>query len=334
MDRYAYAYNNPVSNIDPTGHAVVVAALATVSASIAAVSAGAGSWLAVTAVVGAGLSIAGYYTKNPLLSTIGGVMLGFAGGFAATGMISQGVLGATVAAATSPLSPLGDGLKQAIGWAYTAYGLFRGMGSEFKKGQLEAPKGYEKGFIETLDGGRVSVYKGVGPYKAIYKVTGVTTGEAPTAWGNLGDNLSDIVTNIRGGMTPSANAILEHMSTNGYLPSEVLGIGHSLGSWDLITLANSGHMTNVIGYGVPHEALIQVIHAKPNASLNMTLAVGWADYVSLPRIPSAVGSSFAGVAAKAAGTSGLSFGVANTGFGWGAHMQPNYYEAVGPLLGQ
>lgn len=334
LDRYAYAYNNPINNTDPTGHAPVVAALAVVASSVAAVSAGASTWLAVTAVVGAGLSIAGYYTKDPLLSTIGGVMLGFAGGFAATGLISQGILGASVAAATSPMSPLGDGVKKAIGWAYTAYGLFRGSNAEFKSGQLEAPQGYQANKIGELYDGRVTVYRGVGPYKAIYEVTGVTTGDQPTIFGRLGANIRDIGTNLRGGLTPSANAILDHMSTNGYLPSEVLGIGHSLGSWDLIQLANNGHMTNVIGFGVPHEALIQVVHGTPNPGLNMTLAVGWADYVSLPRAPMVMGSAFGAAMAKAGGTNGLSFGVLNTGFGIGAHMQENYFEASPALFGR
>ena len=36
-----------------------------------------------TAWIGAGLSVAGYFTHDPVLSTVGGVMLGFASGYAA-----------------------------------------------------------------------------------------------------------------------------------------------------------------------------------------------------------------------------------------------------------
>jgi RHS repeat-associated protein len=125
LNRYAYALNSPVDHSDPTGHLPVIAAIL----AVIAVAAFHASWVSITfAILGAALTIAGYALHNPFLSTIGGILLGFAGGYAMVGggglaAFGNGILGAAVAGVTSPLSPLDPGVKMAIGWAWTAYGL-------------------------------------------------------------------------------------------------------------------------------------------------------------------------------------------------------------------
>lgn len=65
----------------------------------------------------------------PELAAVGSVMLGFTGGWSIPGAggLAGGILGASVSLAISPLSPLDPGLKQAIGWAYMAYGVFKAI---------------------------------------------------------------------------------------------------------------------------------------------------------------------------------------------------------------
>jgi len=130
LNRYLFAYGNPVSNIDPTGHAPVVVA-------VVAAAAAAGTEVAVVAWVGAAFVAVGYVTDNPLLMTIGSICLGFAGGYLSplVGGVAGGVLGATVAALTSPLSPLDSKLKQALGLMY--------MAANVVAGQMQASKALE-----------------------------------------------------------------------------------------------------------------------------------------------------------------------------------------------
>ena len=64
----------------------------------------------ISRLIGLGI-LSGYIQEDPVLSTIVSVALGFTLG---------GPAGAFIAAITSPLSPLDPGVKQAIGWAWTA----------------------------------------------------------------------------------------------------------------------------------------------------------------------------------------------------------------------
>ncbi|MFY0565417.1 FG-GAP-like repeat-containing protein [Archangium lansingense] len=145
LNRYAYVYNNPISNTDPTGHVPVVAAIATaVSVGVATGFTGAAF---VISVVGAATVTAGYVLKDPTLMSIGGVLLGassayvFGAGFLGDKLTAQAAwAGGTVSSLTSPVSPLDSNLKQAIGWAYTAQSLFY----EFKHLDENIKKGAEK----------------------------------------------------------------------------------------------------------------------------------------------------------------------------------------------
>jgi RHS repeat-associated protein len=172
LNRYAFVYNNPISNVDPSGHVPVVAAVIAVAA---VVGGGASAAIIAVAVVGAACVIAGYYTQSPLLMTIGAVCLGFAGGFVGPllgGGLAGGLLGATVAGLTSPVSPLDPGVKQAIGWAYTAAGLiagFTGKGSGLSQDEFDAK--VAAGEIESQDYMRFTEYRETAE-SSFFKYTG------------------------------------------------------------------------------------------------------------------------------------------------------------------
>jgi RHS repeat-associated protein len=128
FNRYAYVFNNPIANTDPTGHVPVVAAIAV--ATSVGVAAGVTSTVFVVAVVGAATTTVGYFAHDPTLMSIGGVLLGAASGFqfgagflANAQSVAAGVWGGGISALTSPISPLSPDLKSAIGWAYAAQGM-------------------------------------------------------------------------------------------------------------------------------------------------------------------------------------------------------------------
>ncbi|MBI2390153.1 MAG: VCBS repeat-containing protein [Deltaproteobacteria bacterium] len=132
FDRYAFAYGNPIVNADPSGHVPVVAAAVT-AISVGAATQFTGT-LFVMSVIGAATTTVGYFANDPTLMSVGSVLLGaasggaFGAGFlgAGAGSTSAAVWGGSIAALTSPVSPLSPGLKQAIGWAYAAQSIVHG----------------------------------------------------------------------------------------------------------------------------------------------------------------------------------------------------------------
>jgi len=113
LNRYAFAYNNPVSNTDPSGHDPVSAAITFIGATLTGATIAEAIAAIVISAVASELMGA---IQSPLLQTVLSIAMGFEAG---------GPLGAVEAAVTSPLSPLDPNVKRAVGWAYAAYGMIQ-----------------------------------------------------------------------------------------------------------------------------------------------------------------------------------------------------------------
>jgi RHS repeat-associated protein len=257
FDRYAFAYNNPISNIDPTGHMPVVAAI---SAVFGTIGVSAPAWIVGVSIVGAVAQVAGYITGDPTLQTIGAVALGFAGGW--TG--GAGYLGfpgfdgafasAAISFALSPLSPLDSNLKTAIGWAY-------GQQMQMYKDYINNPANWGDGKQVLFCGkvpGPVShcsehdramlVVRPNGNWQATY--AGMTNGETD----------SSLATGIRtrylaGDSTAAYRSIYAKIMELRLDPAKGVLYGYSLGNFDITLGFKHGLANTAIGVGTPAAAL-------------------------------------------------------------------------------
>jgi RHS repeat-associated protein len=249
LNRYTYVYNNPISNTDPTGHVPVVAAVFT------AVSIGAATTFTSTAfiiaTVGAATMTAGYVLKDPMLMSIGGVLLGAASGYAfgagflgAAGTAQAAWVGGTVSALTSPISPLDSSLKQAIGLAYTAQNLFH----EFKHIEETVEKGVdemkrlfdEQGLTEFVQRKQAELSGNLSPRQIELLNNPETGGFAQQLYGRamsrmLGGRLTQgqaMALDLSGGLVGPGSSWLTTVldTTLGWIPGmRVHGVLHDLG---------------------------------------------------------------------------------------------------------
>jgi RHS repeat-associated protein len=263
LNRYSFGYNNPISNVDPTGHMPVVSAIASVAISFVT---GAPVWVLATVSAGAATSVAGYATHNEWLTSIGSILEGIGGGgfgyLKVSNAFGNALIGGAASAVTSPVSPLPDDLKTAIGWAYTAQGLGKVMHD-----QIVAHLAREANHMASASGPTCAnkpscsvVDVGETPSRAIrwvdsnnvvhYEITGVGTG----AW--MKDLVKDdLQRHGEDDVTKAVEADIQADRTNGY--RVVVVSGHSLGAWEAVIIAHDVHVDHVLAIALPVEAVSQ-----------------------------------------------------------------------------
>jgi len=118
LNRYAFAFNNPISNSDPSGHDPVTAAAVATDIIGAAVTSE--QIITATSILGTVMTVGGMATHDARLLSIGETLLGYSSGigFSTTLGGASSLVGAGLAAAESPLSPLAPGVKKNLGWAF------------------------------------------------------------------------------------------------------------------------------------------------------------------------------------------------------------------------
>jgi RHS repeat-associated protein len=304
LNRYSFGYNNPISNIDPTGHAPIIAAVI----GVASIAGAAPAWVTAVALVGAVCQVAGYILKNPYLMSIGQILMGFAGGFTGSflgGGIVGGMVGAAVAAATSPISPLSPTVKMIIGWAYTAIGLFAEL-AQSAQTQQAAPGevAWGKGGAMKLQPGDIPV--GPGNNVAFLRPTQVVDGTqmydlyigGSKVPGNAAWDAADMdamhawLAGKGPAVTPTGRAILNNMKLQGILPTQIARIeAFSLGTGTAVLLVKSGAIVPKGGLdlvGLPTQIADGIIATGP-IGVPTRVYVGTLDWVAggfnHPQIP-------------------------------------------------